>query len=145
MDPRREKVEATVIACQTLGTDRAGLGKLNSTFRGMSMPEDVGFKKLNVTNKRAAAINASKSNRMQWDRSPRAKQSEGLSNLPRLAGRWLDDLRFTARDGSFKIENLHRGRKLYKRGRHGGVAIKAYRRRPFSVRRNRRWACPAIP
>jgi len=29
----------------------------------MSMPEDVGFKKLNVTIKRAAAINASKSNR----------------------------------------------------------------------------------
>lgn len=104
------------------------------------MPEDVGFKKLNVTIKRAAAINASKSTGGSgtvsgyW--SPRAKhaqQSEGLSNLPRLAWRWLDDLRVPAWDGSFKIENLHRGRKLYSVVATGGVAIKAYNRGPFST------------
>ena len=74
------------------------------------MPEDVGFKKLNVTIKRATVINASKSNRRQWDRVQNNRKAYQI--CPDLhAGGWM--ICASARDGSFKTEHLHRGRKLY--------------------------------
>jgi len=107
-------------------------------FRGMSMPEDTGCTKVNLTIHRAAAIDTSKS--IRRSSGTLCKTIGRLINLLRLACRWLDDLRGMG-IFEFQIQFYHK----YctpgsRRNQNSKLWWRANNRKAFSVRSKTRWA-----